>query len=108
MRFAKCRTRNTERITQENGKKEDKLPFGIEDLIFPILIPIKGVAWVADKLKEAAEAELYDEGKVKEELLNLQMRLETGEISEEEYNKKEAELLERLEAIRKYKEEKEA
>ena len=86
-------------------KKAKEFPFGIEDLIFPPLIPLKGIVWVADKLKEAAEAELYDEGKVKEELLNLQMRLETDEISEEEYRKKEAELLERLEAIRKHKEE---
>jgi len=86
-------------------KKGEDFPFGIEDLIFPILMPFKGIAWLADKLKEAAEAELYDEGKVKEELLNLQMRLEAGEISEEEYYKKETELLERLEVIRKHKEE---
>ena len=88
----------------EKGKKE-KFPFGIEDLLFPPLIPIKGLAWIAEKLKETAEAEFYDEGKVKEALLNLQIRLEVGEISEDEYSKKEAELLERLEAIRKHKEE---
>ncbi len=86
-------------------KKEGDFPFGLEDLIFPPLIPLKGIVWLAEKLKETAETELYDEGKVKEELLNLQMKLETGEISEDEYNKREAKLLERLEAIRKYKEE---
>ena len=86
-------------------KKEEEFPFGIEDLIFPPLIPIKGIVWIAEKLKETAEGEIYDEGKVKEELLNLQMRLEVGEISEDEYSKKEAEILERLEAIRKHKEE---
>lgn len=85
--------------------KKEELPFGLGDLIFPFLIPIKGLAWIAEKLKETAEVELYDEGKVKEELFNLQMRLEAGEISEEEYNKKEPEILERLEAVRKHKEE---
>ena len=86
-------------------KKVKDFPFGIEDLIFPILIPFKGIAWLADKLKGTAESELYDEGNVKKELLNLQMSLEMDEISEDEYHKKETELLERLEVIRKHKEE---
>jgi len=79
---------------------------GLLDLVFPILIPIKGVAWIGQKLKEHAETELTDKSKIQEELLNLQMRFDMGEIGEEEYEKKEVKLLGRFEAIRKYEEEK--
>ena len=60
------------------------------------------VVWLAQKLKEAAEAEMLDESAVRESLLNLQMRLEMGEIDEEYYMKKEDALLKRLEEIRRY------
>ncbi len=79
--------------------------FGLTDLLFPFLLPIKGIVWIGNKLKDTAEAELTDESKVQEELLELQMRFETDEITEEEYERKEVKLMEKLEAIRKYKEE---
>ncbi|MFH0775226.1 MAG: gas vesicle protein GvpG [bacterium] len=78
--------------------------FGLTDILFPIFLPIKGTIWIADKLKQSAETEVTDESKVREELLDLQMRFEMGEVNEEEYKKKETKILERLEAIRKYKE----
>jgi len=81
--------------------------FGLLDIVFPFFIPIKGVMWVGKKLKDTADAEITDKSKVQEELLDLQMRFEMGEVNEEEYVKKETKLLERLEAIRKYEEEKE-
>lgn len=62
------------------------------------------VIWLAQKLKEAAEVEMLDESAVRESLLNLQMRLEMGEIDEECYMKKEDALLKRLEEIRRYRE----
>lgn len=61
------------------------------------------VIWLAQKLKEAAEAEMLDESAVRESLLNLQLRLEMGEIDEEYYMKKEDALLKRLEEIRRYR-----
>ena len=79
--------------------------FGLTDILVPFLLPIKGTIWVANKLKETAETEMTDESKVREELLELQMRFEMDEVNEEEYKKKEEKILERLEAIRKYKEE---
>lgn len=84
----------------------EDLDIGLVDILFPILLPIKGVHFIAKKLSSMAEKDITDKGKVQEELLDLQMRYEMDEISEEEYNKKEAKLLERLEAIRKYEEEK--
>lgn len=85
-------------------KKEGMGGFGLTDLLLPFLIPVKGIVWIGNKLKETAEAELTDGSKVQEELLELQMRFEMDEITEEEYEKKEEKLMEKLEAIRKYKE----
>jgi uncharacterized membrane protein len=78
------------------------MAFIIDDIL---LSPLRFTLWIAEKLKENAYNEMTDESKVHEELLQLQMRHEIGEISEEEYEKKETRLMERLEAIRKMKEE---
>lgn len=75
--------------------------FLIDDIL---LAPLKGVIWVAEKIKEVAEQELYDEGRIKEKLMELQLKLELEEINEEEYKKQEKELLARLDAIREAKE----
>lgn len=76
--------------------------FIIDDIL---LAPLKGVIWLGKKINEVVEKELYDEGRIKEELMALQSSLELGEISEEEYKQEEKELLRRLEAARKAKEE---
>lgn len=80
--------------------------FGLADILFPFLLPIKGVAWVGEKIKEAAETEFTDKSKVQEELLKIQMLFDMDEISEEEFKKKEEKLIEKYEMIRKYEEEK--
>ncbi len=91
----------------EQRKKEDDydLELGLLDIVFPWLIPVKGMVWIASKLKTVAEEEATDEGRIQEQLLKLQMKFEMDEISEEEYDRKETQLMEKLEAIRKYKEE---
>ena len=70
--------------------------FLIDDLL---LAPFKGLAWIAEKLRDQAWGELTDRSKIQAELLELQMLYEMEEISEEEYNRKEAALMERLSAI---------
>lgn len=59
--------------------------------------------WLAEKVQEIAEEELTDESKLKEELLKVRTLFETDQISEEEYTKREDEILKRLEAIREEK-----
>ena len=76
--------------------------FLIDDIL---LSPLKGVIWLGKKINEVAENEFSDEGLIKEKLMELQLKFELDEISEEEYNKQEKELLARLDAIRKAKEE---
>lgn len=72
-------------------------------LTLPVTGPMDGVMWLAEKLLEQAEAELYDEGKVRATLMELEMRLDLGEIDEDEYMEAEGALLERLREIREYK-----
>lgn len=66
-----------------------------------LLAPLKGVIWIGQKLNDVAQREIWDEGHVKEELMQLQLRFELDEISEQEYNDKEEELLAKLDAIAK-------
>ena len=51
-------------------------------------------------MAEQAEKELYDEDKVRGQLMELEVRYDLGEISEEEYMAAEEALLERLRVIR--------
>ena len=78
------------------------MAFLVDDII---LAPIKFPVWVSKKLAESAEKDITDDSKIHEDLLELQMRSELGEISDEEYEKQETRLMEKLEEIRKYKEE---
>ena len=69
-----------------------------------LLAPLKGVMWMGEKLGDMAQKELTDKGRIKEQLMALQLQFELDEINEEEYNKKECEILDRLDAITKAEE----
>ena len=64
-----------------------------------LLAPLKGVVWLGGKLNEIVDKELNDTGRIKEELMRLQLQFELDEISQQEYDQKETELLDRLDAI---------
>jgi len=78
--------------------------FIIDDLL---LAPLKMFTELAERIRDMAENELYGEDKIKEELVKLQMMLEIGEITEEQYNETEGILMKRLEEGAKRKEGKE-
>ncbi|HEX2341661.1 MAG TPA: gas vesicle protein GvpG [Vicinamibacterales bacterium] len=65
---------------------------------------IGGIRFVLDKIASAAEQELYDEDRLREELLAAQMRVELGEMSEEEFAAFERDVLARMRAIREARE----
>lgn len=71
--------------------------FLIDDLL---LAPVNGFKFILKQIQQMAERELNDDSTLKEELLELQMRLELEEISEEEYAAREAEIFARLRIIR--------
>jgi hypothetical protein len=76
--------------------------FLIDDLL---LLPVKGFIGIFKKIHEMAEQELSSEDYIRERLMELQLRFELDEISEEEYTKQEKELIARLDAVRTAKEE---
>ncbi|MCL4546065.1 MAG: gas vesicle protein GvpG [Chloroflexi bacterium] len=71
-------------------------------LLLPFSAPTKGLLFVFDQIKERVNAEISDPGKVEEELTILSLRLDMGEITNEEYDAQEAALLDRLNAIHEH------
>ncbi|MFF7413967.1 gas vesicle protein GvpG [Streptomyces lydicus] len=67
------------------------------------LAPVRGVAWVMERVVEAAEDEAYDPAPVEQELARLEEQLLAGEIDEETFDRREDELLDRLEEIRDHR-----
>lgn len=59
--------------------------------------------WLARKLRDMAYEEVTDESKLKEELLEVRTLYELDEINEAEYQRREDEILKRLEAVRQDK-----
>jgi hypothetical protein len=66
------------------------------------LAPVRGTVWLAERLQEQAEAELYDESAITAQLRELDALRETGELDEAEIAEAEDALIERLMAIRGY------
>lgn len=64
----------------------------------------KGLIFIAKKIDELMQREISDEGRIKERLMALQLKFEMDEISAEEYDKQEEELLGLIENIRVNKE----
>ncbi len=66
----------------------------IDDLL---TLPLKGFFGIFKKIQEMVERELSDETCIREKLMELDMRFESGEIDEEALREQERELLARLE-----------
>jgi hypothetical protein len=64
------------------------------------LAPVRGTVWLAERIQEQAEDELYDESAIRQGLLDLEAARQTGTLDEEEIAAAEDELIERLMAIR--------
>src|SRR5215216_2582329 len=71
--------------------------FLIDDLL---LFPFTGFRFILNQIQKMADQELNHESLIKEQLLELQLRLELEEISEEDFQQQEAELFLRLRAIK--------
>ena len=68
-----------------------------------LLFPIKGLLYLFKHVHNAAEEEFLDEEGISSQLSELYMMLETGKITEEEFDEKEKVLLDRLDEIEDYK-----
>jgi len=72
-------------------------------LTLPVLGPPRLAHWLARTIAEEANREHLDEGRVRGDLLELQQRYDAGELDEEEYDRQERGLLERLNIVRELK-----
>ncbi len=62
---------------------------------------VNGIGWVLRRVGDATDAQLDDEGTLREELLAAEMRYELGEIDAVELARTEDDLLARLRELRK-------
>lgn len=60
------------------------------------LAPVRGVVWVADQVAQETERQLYDEDRIRSELMQLELDAEDGKLSEAEVRTREDDLFERL------------
>jgi Gas vesicle protein G len=60
------------------------------------LAPVRGTVWIAEQLLAEAERQLDDPARIDQQLAEAEASYERGEISEEEYELLEDELLRRL------------
>jgi hypothetical protein len=60
------------------------------------LAPVRGLTWVAGQLQDEVESQLYDEERIRAELLQLELDSEEGRVDEPERAAREDELFERL------------
>ncbi|GGW72396.1 gas vesicle protein [Streptomyces lucensis JCM 4490] len=67
-----------------------------EVLLLPFA-PVRGAGWAIRQVLSEAERIYYDPATVRAELARLEEELEAGEITEEEFDRREDELLDRLE-----------
>ena len=69
-------------------------------LILLPLAPLRGTIWLAERLAEVAERELDSDTTLRRLFVEAEMAFDSGELSLEEYEQVEDELLERLERVR--------
>jgi hypothetical protein len=72
----------------------------ISGLLTLPLAPVRGTVWLAERIQEQAELELYDESAIRTGLIELAEAREAGELGDEEIDEAENALLERLMEIR--------
>src|SRR5262245_19356135 len=68
-------------------------------LIIDSLI-VSGVRFVLDKIAAAVDTELNDDGVLRERLLDAQMRLELGEMTQQQFDELEADIVARIREIK--------
>ena len=77
------------------------MAFILDDiLLLPIKGPLAGFRWVMKQIQTMADEELLNDQPWKERLIELQMMLEVGDLTEEQYVREEAVVFQALRDIR--------
>lgn len=74
-------------------------------LFWPVTGPSFLTRFSLRKVEDAVREQLTDDQRVKEDLMALQMEYELGEMDDEEYARREAELMRQLREVREWREE---
>jgi len=73
-------------------------------LLAPFTGPIDGTMWTLDKVQRAVQEQLVDDTPIKEDFMRLQLELDAGEIDDDEYLVREADIMRRLREVREWRE----
>lgn len=68
-------------------------------LLFPVMGPLNGLMWIGEQIQERTNTEFDAQENLHKQLLSLQLSFDIGDISEEEFEEKEEELLLRIQAL---------
>jgi uncharacterized membrane protein len=68
----------------------------IRELLLLPAAPVRGTWWVVRQVADEAERQYYDPAAVQAELARLVERFEAGELTDEQFDRLEDELLDRL------------
>jgi len=68
-------------------------------LLLPIMGPLNGVVWIAEQIQERTNTEFDAQENLHKQLLNLQLSFDIGEISEEDFEIQEEEILLKIQAL---------
>ena len=82
------------------------MAFLLDDILLaPITLPVSGFNWIMKQIQTMANEELLNDQPWKERLIELQMMLEVGDITEAEYGEQEKQVFAALREIRARREE---
>jgi cytochrome c-type biogenesis protein CcmH/NrfG len=81
-------------------RSPDDLMFLIDDLL---LAPFKGFSFIMNTLRKVAEEQWTDDAPLKEQLLELQVQLEDGTLTEDQYLEAEAAILREIRKVQRRK-----
>lgn len=73
-------------------------------LTFPVSGPVAGIKWSLEMVERTAREELTDDTPIKQDMMELQLALESGEIDDAQYLVREGELMQRLRDVRYWRE----
>src|SRR3712207_464243 len=73
-------------------------------LFWPVTGPVAGIRWSLGKVQRVAEEQLVDDTEVKQELMELQMRLRLGTIDDDVYVREDVRLMARVREVREWRE----
>ena len=77
-------------------------------LTFPVSGPLAGGQWVLQTLLDQAQSQYYDEAAIRRQMADLESAYQAGQMSDEEFERREEALLERLLEARRHHQRKEA